>query len=232
MQRNLRRKIGGESYLNEEIDSEKQVKEQEELAGLEIISEDKDNFQTPKKLNKNLPNQETPKQRNKILNIFGIGTPSPFLKFSKSTEEDLKRLSVAVHLWAHKQCGSMNMLQEERLKDKHFHQILSFTGPSSKWHILKDRPASQYKKMWRNAMKGIHYYRGHPETGYETQSKLHSPEAPFCLFQHCKPGLMTHFDLDLTVLTPLQERVEPINKIVSHTNRRLFTPQKNKQKRV
>lgn len=139
MQINLRRKT--ESSLNEEITNEHQVEEQEDLSGQDIIVDNKESFQTPQKLNTHLTNQETPKQRNKMLNIFGIGSPSPFLKFSKTTEEDLKRLSVAIHLWAHKQFGSMKILQEDRLKDKHFQQILEFAGPSSKWHILKDRPA-------------------------------------------------------------------------------------------
>lgn len=75
-------------------------------------------------------------------------------------------------------------------------------------------------------MKGSHYYRGHSETGYETESKLHSPESPFCPFQHCRPGLMTPFDVDLTVLTPLQKADK------SNTNRRLFTPQKQAEEIV
>ena len=236
VERNLRRKTEGEHYLQEKITTEtnlfkNQINEpQDATVHQEANYNDEESYQTPQKSSLKVPKNETPKQRNKILNMFGIGTPSPFLKFSKTTEEDLKRLSVAVHLWAHKWCGSMSILQEERLTDKHFQQILEFAGPNSKWHILKDRSVSQYKRMWRNALKGGHYYRGHPESGYENESKLHSPDIPFCPFQHCKPGLMTPFDVDLTVLTPLQQTDHPNERILSSTQRRLFTPQKDSAK--
>ena len=236
VERNLRRKTEEGHSLQEKNTTEthllqNQINEtQDETVHQEETGNDEDSYQTPQKSSIKVPNIETPKQRNKIMNMFGIGTPSPFLKFSKTTEEDLKRLSVAVHLWAHKWCGNMNILQSERLTDKHFQQILEFAGPNSKWRILKDRPVSQYKRMWRNAMKGGHYYRGHPDSGYETESKLHCPDIPFCPFQHCKPGLMTPFDVDLTVLTPLQSIDHQNERILSSTQRRLFTPQKDSEK--
>ena len=231
--RNLRRKTEGEESLLEEDARESNTfedpvdEQQEKTDDSNKDVKDGEPLETPRKLDKNVANQETPKQRNKILNIFGIGTPSPFVKSSKSTEADLKRLSVAVHLWAHKSVGSMKFLLEERLTDKHFYLILEFAGPTSKWKILKDRPACQYKRMWRNAVKGNHYYRGHPATGYETESRLHSPGTQFCPFQHCKPGLMSPFDVDLTVLTPLQKDHEQKERILSNTNRKLFTPEKH-----
>ena len=235
VERNLRRKTEGEHALQETSTKEvniciNQMNDKQDEVPQEANDNDSGGYQTPQKLNLNVPRNETPKQRNKIKHMFGIGTPSPFLKFAKTTEEDLKRLSVAVHLWAHKWYGNIHILQEERLTDKHFKQILEFAGPNSKWRILKDRPISQYKRMWRNAMKGVHYYRGHPESGYETESKLHSPDIPFCPFQHCKPGLMTHFDVDLTVLTPLQQSNLSSEKILPGTQRRLFTPQKDSEK--
>ena len=231
VRRNLRRKTEvDESLLVYNTEESTPSDDPKDVQQEKTNDNDGEPLKTPKKLNTNLSNQETPKQRNKILNIFGIGTPSPFVKCSKSTEADLKRLSVVVHLWAHQNFGSMKFLQEERLTDKHFYEILEFAGPNSKWNILKNRPASHYKRMWRNALKGNHYFRGHHETGYETESKLHSPAAPFCPFQHCKPGLMSPFDVDLTVLTPPPRNFEGKERTVSNTNRKLFTSQKQLEK--
>ena len=82
--------------------------------------------------------------------------------------------------------------------------------------------------MWRNIMKGKHSYQGHKESGFETEEKVYSPASPFCPFQHCKSGLMTPFDVDLTVLTPTKENEDLIKS--SKSNRRLFTPEKNSEK--
>ena len=143
-------------------------------------------------------------------------------------------MSVAVHLWAERKHGGVKFLQHVQLTDKHFQDIVDFTGPRSKWNLLKDRSILQYKNMWRNGnrkeMKGNHSYRGHHETGFETELKVHNTCIPFCPFEHCKPGIMSPFDLDLAILTPPQKPT-PINADAStKSKRRLFTPEKDQEK--
>ena len=95
MERNLRRKTEGEHAQQEKNTTETNVlnnqmnETQDKAVQMEANDNDLDSYQTPQKSNLNVPNNETPKQRNKIFNMFGIGTPSPFFKFAKTTEEDL-----------------------------------------------------------------------------------------------------------------------------------------------
>ena len=137
---------------------------------------------------------QTPTERVKICTTFELGSLSPVKKFTKSTEHEMRRFSYAVHLWADRKCGGVMFLQQVRLTDKHFKQILEFAGPKSKLNILKDRLPIQLKRMWRNSTKGKQKYRGSYDTGYETKLQLHAPNSPFCPFEHCTPGLMNHLD--------------------------------------
>ena len=169
---------------------------------------------------------QTPKQRDYLFKKFGMSTPSPLIKQTRITEEELRRFSVAVHLWAERSQRGVQILQDVRLTDKHFREILGFAGPGSKWNLLKGRSILQYKSMWRNIAQGRHYYRGHPETGYETDSKVHEPSSPFCPFDHCKKGIMSPIDLDLILLTPTNEKCK------SKTNRKLFTVNTDNKKDI
>ena len=164
---------------------------------------------------------ETPKQRQNLMNKFGMITPSPLIKQTKITVDEMKRFSVAVHLWAEHRPGGMKILQQIRLKDKHFQEILSFAGPGTKWNLLKNRSSLQYRALWRNSIRSKNDYRGHHETGYETNLKVHDPSSQFCPFEHCISGVlgpMNPLEMDLILL-----KRNPVDKIdVAKTNRQLF----------
>ena len=174
----------------------------------------------------------SPKQRERLLSKFGMRTPSPLRRRTIPTEEELRRFSVAVHLWAERTSGSIKTLYNMRLTDKNFKEILQFAGPNSEWNLLKDRSILQYKSMWRNSVKTRHTYRGHPNTGFETEFKVHGPSSPYCPFGHCKSGIISQFDVDLTLLTPTKiSSDESLNKCLNtNPSRRLFTPKKDSDK--
>ena len=68
--------------------------------------------------------KETPQKRMELFEKFGIETPSPLVKQSKVTQEEMKQLSIAVHLWAENKYGSVNLLQQVRLKEKDFKDVV------------------------------------------------------------------------------------------------------------
>ena len=112
---------------------------------------------------------------------FDIQTPSPFSKLTKITEEDMKIISITIHLWAEKKFGGIKLLQEVRLTENHFQEIIFLAGPGSKYNIMKHKSIVQLKNLWRNNTKSKKYFRGHPETGFETDKKLHGSS---CQFAH------------------------------------------------
>ena len=150
----------------------------------------------------NSSDETTPFKRRRILNQFGLSSPSPLTKKAHITEKEMKSLSVAVHLWADKEKGDIKYLQSTRLVNEHFEDVLKFAGPDSKWNLIKKRTVPQIRSLWRNTLSGIHYYRGHQKTGFENESQKHEPMVPFCPFGHCKSGLMSRIDVDLVLLTP------------------------------
>ena len=93
----------------------------------------------------------TPKQRKNLFQLFGI--VSPFLRQKVATEEEVRRFSLAVHLWAIKKQGSVEFLWKNRLNDRHLKDILLFAGPSSKWKLIPDRSTTEYRNLWQNAFK-------------------------------------------------------------------------------
>ena len=119
----------------------------------------------------------TPKQRKHIFRMFGI--VSPFIRQRVPTEEEVRRFSLAVHLWAVKVKGGVQFLQENQLTERNFQEILIFAGQSSRWKLIPDRSVIQYKNLWKNAVKGIEGFHGDRETGFETKSRLHNPSLPF-----------------------------------------------------
>ena len=152
----------------------------------------------------------TPKQRKTLFQMFGI--VSPFSRQKVPTEEELRRLSLAVHLWAERTHGSVNFLQENCLTERHFRDILVFAGPNSRWKLIPTRSVTQYKSIWQNAHHGTEHFHGDIDTGFETGSKLHSPSVRFCPFGHCM------LNSNLIKLTDCNANMEP-------TRRKLFTPE-------
>ena len=142
----------------------------------------------------------TPNKRQKILKTFGLHSPSPLIKKSHITEIEMKAISVSIHLWCDKKMGGIKFLQNNRLNDSHFEDILNFTGPESKWKLIKARTVPQLRSLWRNTFGGKHYYRGHHKTGFENAFKRHNLSD--CPFRHCDSGIMSQIDVDLIVLTP------------------------------
>ena len=73
----------------------------------------------------------TPSKRQKLMERFDMKTPSPLRKKSHVNEEAMKQISVGVHLWAERKRGGTKYLQDSRLLDSDFKDILSFAGPES-----------------------------------------------------------------------------------------------------
>ena len=167
------------------------------------------------------PSIQTPEQRKQLLDKFDISTPSPIMKLARVTEVDMRRLSLAVHLWAEGKIGGIKILQDVRLKDKHFEEILAFAGPGSKWNILKNRPIKQLKNMWRNSSNSTQNFRGNSKTGLETDLLVHSPSSTYCPFNHCKTGILNPIEMDLVLLSPGRISI-PLTDVKS-TSRQLFT---------
>ena len=168
---------------------------------------------------------QSPEQRKHLLTAFRLRTPSPLIKMGKIKEEEMRRFSLACHLWAEKKCGSMKFLKQVRLTDKHFKNILDFAGPYSKYNFIKDRSSLQYKNLWRNTANSTDVFRGHPMTGFETDSKLHNSSPEFCPFEHCNTqlGPLRPLDIDLVMLTPKKRKCE------TSTNRKLFEREKSNE---
>ena len=147
----------------------------------------------------------TPIKRRRLLSKFDVFSPSPFTKQSEVTADEMKMLSLAVHLFAQKKFGGNKILQKIRLEDEHFQEILKMAGPGSKYNLLEDRSAFQYKCLWRNTAKSKSDFCGDPETGFETDMKVHFPSKQTCPFQHCKSGIespMSTVDIDLVLSSP------------------------------
>ena len=161
-------------------------------------------------------NSNTPTQRKNLFKLFGI--VSPFMRQKIPTEEELRRFSLAVHLWAEKTKGSVEFLMETKLTERHFKEVLIFAGPGSRWKLIPDRSTTQYKNLWSNTAKGKHHFHGDPETGFESRLKLHEPSLSYCPFGHCQltKELIT-YDSEKSNHSP---RIEPITA----SRRQLFTP--------
>ena len=122
--------------------------------------------------------------RKNLFRVFGI--VSPFIRQKVPTEEEVRRFSLSVHLWAEKVKGSVEFLQKTKLTDRHFKDMLVFAGPSSRWKLIPDRSVTEYKNLWQNAAKGVHQFHGDLETGFESMSGFHEASAQFCPFGHCQ----------------------------------------------
>ena len=174
----------------------------------------------------NSPNLQgnTPKQRKNLFQLFGI--VSPFLRAKLPTEEEVRRFSLAVHLWAGKMQGSVGFLLENRLNDRHFKDIMVFAGPSSKWKLIPDRSTTQYKNLWQNAFKGGEYFHGDKETGFEGKNKIHEASLSTCPFGHCmlSPALMNITCEKTTEMTKTK------SNIPTSSRRKLFAPDKESSK--
>ena len=153
-------------------------------------------------LDSNSIDEITPIKRQKLLKTLGLGTPSPLIKNSTVNELEMKRISVCVHLWAERKMGGVSFLHNTRLENCHFKDILEFSGPGSKWNLMKNRSLPQLRSLWRNTAGGKHYYRGHRQTGLENEKQRHGPSSQYCPFSHCQSGIMSPMDVDLVILTP------------------------------
>ena len=178
----------------------------------------------------NKSNTETPRKREILFRKFEIKTPSPIVKLAKVTEEEMKRISIAVHLYAEVKFGSTKSLQKVRLKEKDFKNILEFAGPGSRYNLIKGRSAIQYKCIWRNSAKSKNSFRGHPESGFEDNMKVHNASIQFCPFEHCSTGIqqsMNPLETDLALLTPKRiPKTRSIQSAAQNTSRQLFVKDK------
>ena len=169
-------------------------------------------------------NSNTPTQRKNLFKLFGI--VSPFMRQNVPTEEELRRFSLAVHLWAEKTKGGVEFLLKTKLTERHFKEVLIFAGPSSRWKLIPDRSTTQYKNLWANSAKGKHHFHGDPESGFETKMKLHEPSLCYCPFGHCQlTKELINYD------SKKSNNDSPINEPITASRRQLFTPNKNFQNR-
>ena len=169
-----------------------------------------------------LDEEATPNKRKKMLEAFDLKTPSPLIRRSQISETEMKQLSVSVHLWADRKMGGVSFLHKARLNDNDFEDILQFAGSNSKWNLMKSRTLPQLRKLWRNTPGGNQFYRGHRETGFETELQVHSPAEPYCPFGHCSSGFMSPMDMDLWRLTPKKVETQVSEDKRKMSSRKLF----------
>ena len=154
-------------------------------------------------------NYLTPSKRKSILVNFNLKTPSPLISRRKVSKDDMKRISLGAHLWADKYKGGVKYLRSKRLVVVDFEEMLKFTGPNSYWNILKDWSPRQLRGLWRNTSGGEQYYRGHKQTGFENNSKVHSASEIYCPYDHCSSNILSPMDVDLMVLGPSPSKNRP-----------------------
>ena len=171
--------------------------------------------------------ETTPVKRKRLLQTMELNTPSPLKKNVHIDEREMKSLSVAVHLWSERKMGGTQFLQKVRLDDIHFRDILNFTGPNSRWKIMRNRTIAELRSLWRNNFGGKHYYRGDRKTGFENHQQRHSPSSRFCPFGHCRSGLMSPMDLDLILLTPTKSIQNEKDVKIPKSSRQLFEDEVN-----
>ena len=179
------------------------------------LSEIETDIKVPEETDESTLNS-TPNQRKKVFNIFGI--LSPFIICNIPTMEEVRRFSLAVHIWAEKCNGGVGFLQNSPLTERHIKDIISLTGPGSRWKLIPDRSVTEYLSIWQNAAKGQEHFHGDKETGYQCKLKLHKPSLQFCPFAHCKsvPEIFMNTD-----------QLPDDSRIVDKTYRReLFTSEK------
>ena len=123
---------------------------------------------------------QTPQKRERLLEKFNLKTPSPLMKQSKVTQDEMKRLSLAVHLYAEENFGGIKGLHNIRLKEKHFQEILDFAGPGTMYNFIKGRSPFQFQSLWRNSAKSKQTFRGHPSSGFENEAQRHDPSIQYC----------------------------------------------------
>ena len=179
------------SEVNEQATKREQRSDRPKRNILEISKDPDDSLQ-----------ESTPIKRQKLLETFGLNTPSPLKRNSHVTEIEMKAISVSIHLWAERTMGGVKFLHNTRLENFHFEQVLKFTGPTSQWKLLKNRTIPQLRSLWRNTFGGKHFYRGAKKTGFENAQQRHNSSAQCCPFNHCNSGIMSNMDVDLIVLTP------------------------------
>ena len=173
-------------------------------------------------INKEPTDEVTPNKRKRLMKSLDLTTPSPLVKKSHVNEKEMKRMSVAVHLWAERKMGGVHYLQNNRLRDSEFEDILVFTGPASKWKLMKGRTLAQLRSLWRNSFGGKHSYRGDKKTGFENEFQRHAPNDQFCPFGHCNSGIMSQMDFDLVLLTPQKKFLNVIYEQKTVSSRQLF----------
>ena len=189
---------------------------------LNTPNQNRDKKRKYQQMTENSGENTTPFKRANILQKFGLNSPSPLIKKAPISEKEMKSISVAVHLWAERKMGGIKFLQSTRLVNAHFEDILKFTGPTSKWNLIKNMTVPRIRSLWRNTFNGIHYYRGHHKTGLENEAQQHDPVAPFCPFGHCQGGVMSPIDMDLVILTPRSKPGESLQNQNPLLNRNLF----------
>ena len=121
--------------------------------------------------------------------------------------------------------------KEKRLEKSHFREILAFAGPSSKYNFIKSKSASQNRNLWRNTVKSKDYYRGHIETGFETEFGVHDSASQFCPFNHCQTGIISPIsalDMDIVHLTPKSISKKCVSP-KAQMRRKLFKETSNKE---
>ena len=182
----------------------------------------KNNIHDLSRFGKESNDEVTPNKRKKFMESLDLTTPSPLIRNTNLNEREMKRMSVAVHLWAERKMAGVQYLHTNRLKDSQFEDILEFTGPTSKWKLMKGRTLAQLRSLWRNSFGGKHFHRGHKKTGFENEFQRHVPSDPFCPFGHCSSGLMSPMDVDLVVLTPQKECFNVSDEKKTFSSRKLF----------
>ena len=166
---------------------------------------------------------KTPQKRDRLFSKFLLKTPSPHLKMAKISENEMRSFSVAVHLWAEDKYGTTKILKKRRLKLSDFEQIIKMTGSGTRYNLLKNRSASDYKYLWRNKFGSKQVFRGHPKSGYENELKVHSPSKVYCPFEHCNNGILkpvNPLEVDLMLMTP--EKSKERLRVKGFSSRNLF----------
>ena len=127
----------------------------------------------------------TPRKRRQLMQKHQIRTPSPNKSSRKFKKEEMKALSLIIHLYSFQRYGSMDVLLNKCLTSHDFIDIQTFAG-SSGWNLFKGRSIRQFERMWRNAGMCSEPYMGHKITGYENSSHLHEANKIYCPFGHCE----------------------------------------------
>lgn len=126
------------------------------------------------------------------------------------SEEDMRRTSVAVHVYVERQYGNVKHLEKMAYTEETFLAIVDHFEQRSEHHFLPRSTARGLMDIWC-------------ESGFVNETNVHYASAKLCKFNHChkaSSNLITPLELDLMYLSPKSNKTS--KRDVNRAQKKLF----------